>query len=57
MDGKCHARSGHEVGAEEISLDKPSGDRTARVPEACEGVYPERATLNSSLLYTGTEEQ
>ena len=56
MDCKRLARSGREVGAEEIGLDKPSGYRTARVQEAREGVCPERVILDPSLLYTGAGE-
>ena len=52
MDGGHLTSPRYEVGAEEAGLDKPSGDRTARVQEACKEVCPNRVILDSGLLYT-----
>jgi len=52
MDDERVTQSRHEVGAEEVGLDEPSGDRTARIQEIGEGIRPECAIPDSSLLYT-----
>lgn len=52
MDDERVTHPRHEVGAEEVGLDKQSGEGTARIQETSEGIRPECVISDSSLLYS-----